>query len=171
MGGVTMTPSQRQEEISKAYVHAVAAACGFAVGHWSQDHGGVDTTISADRALGQGPYSKPKVDLQLKATTQDVLRADHLVWSLDIAHYDKLRAVAQTPHLLVVLVLPEAADDSISHTIDALIIRKCAYWVNMTGMPEVTGQASKTVHIPRAQVLSPEGLTQILTRVSEGATL
>lgn len=166
-----MTPKQRQEEISKAYVHAVAAACGFAVGHWSQDHGGVDTTISAERALGRGPYSKPKVDLQLKATTQDVVREAHVTWSLEMAHYDKLRAPARVPHLLVVLVLPEDADDSVSHTIDALIIRKCAYWVNMTGMPEVSGQASKTVLIPREQVFSPEGLLQILTLVSEGASL
>ncbi|MCK6516747.1 DUF4365 domain-containing protein [Myxococcota bacterium] len=166
-----MTPNQQQEEIGKAYVHAVAAACGFAVGQWSQDQGCIDVTISADRVLGQGPYSKPKVDLQLKATTQDVVNEEHVAWSLDITHYDKLRANARVPHLLVVLALPDDAQDSVTHTIDALIIRKCAYWVNMTGMPEVTGQASKTVHIPRAQVLSPEGLTQILTRVSEGATL
>lgn len=166
-----MTPNQQQEEIAKAYVHAVAAACGFAVGHWSQDHGCIDVTISADRVLGQGPYSKPKVDLQLKATTLEVVKEDHVVWSLEVAHYDKLRANARVPHLLVVLALPDDARDGVRHTVDALIIRKCAYWVNMTGMVAVTGQVSKTVHIPREQVFSPEGLMEILTRVSEGAPL
>lgn len=166
-----MTPNQQQEEIGKAYVHAVAAACGFSVSQWSQDHGCIDTTISADRVLGQGPYSKPKVDLQLKATTQDVVKDEHIAWSLEMAHYDKLRARARVPHLLVVLALPDDARDGVRHTVDALLIRKCAYWVNMTGMPEVVGQGSKTVQIPREQVLSPEGLLQILTRVSEGASL
>lgn len=88
-----------------------------------------------------------------------------------MAHYDKLRARARVPHLLVVLALPDDARDGVRHTVDALLIRKCAYWVNMTGMPEVVGQGSKTVQIPREQVLSPEGLLQILTRVSEGASL
>ena len=96
-----MTPNQQQEEIGKAYVHAVAAACGFSVSQWSQDHGCIDTTISADRVLGEGPYSKPKVDLQLKATTQDVVKDEHIAWSLEMAHYDKLRARARVPHLLV----------------------------------------------------------------------
>lgn len=31
-----MTPEQQKEEISKAYVHAVAARSGFAAGLWSQ---------------------------------------------------------------------------------------------------------------------------------------
>jgi hypothetical protein len=49
-----VTPNQLQEEISKAYLHAVAAKCGYAVGKWEQDHGCVDTTVSAATALGNG---------------------------------------------------------------------------------------------------------------------
>jgi hypothetical protein len=164
-----MTPEQGQEEVSKAYVHAVAARCGFAIASWSQDHGGIDTTISAAAALGSGTLARPKVDLQLKATTQQgKVHAEYVSWTLAMPHYDALRAEpAMCPHLLVVLVLPDDFDDSVEHTVEHLIVRRCAYWVKMTGMPPATG-ASQTVRVPLGQVLSPAGLQDILTRISEG---
>jgi hypothetical protein len=60
-----MTPEQQQEEISKAYLHAVAAQCGFTVASWSQDHGGIDATVGAASTVGAGHVSRPKVDIQL----------------------------------------------------------------------------------------------------------
>lgn len=122
-----MTPEQQKEELSKAYIHAVAARCGFAVGHWSQDHGGVDTTIGAGGAPAPGGLSRPKIDIQLKCTSRtDVLKVDHLVWTLDRAHYDGLRARSHQPHLLVVLMLPEREEEWVEHTLDRLILRRCA---------------------------------------------
>lgn len=164
-----MTPNQLQEEISKAYLHAVAAKCGYAVGKWEQDHGCVDTTVSAATALGNGTLVKPKVDVQLKATTrQEVERGDFLSWQLDASHYDQLRSPAQLPHLLVVLLLPSDVSHSVEHTVDQLVIRRCAYWVKMTGMPPATVERP-TVRLPKANVFSPEALRQILTAVSERA--
>lgn len=84
-----MTPEQRQEEISKAYAHAVAASCGFSIGTWTQDHGCVDTTIGAASTLGEGTIARPKVDIQLKATRrQDLERDTHFCWRLDRDHYN-----------------------------------------------------------------------------------
>jgi hypothetical protein len=40
---LAMTPEQHKEEISKAYLYAVAARCAFKVGTWTQDSGGLDT--------------------------------------------------------------------------------------------------------------------------------
>lgn len=109
------------------------------------------------------------MDVQLKATTQQKLEHDDFVsWTLDIQHYDSLRAPATSPHLLVVLLLPENADDSIEHTVEHIRIRRCAYWVKMTGMEEVTGQATKTVRLPRTNVFSPEALDAILAQISRG---
>jgi len=164
-----MTPQQRQEEISKAYLHAVAASCGFTVGTWSQDHGCIDATVGAASPIGAGHLSRPKVDIQLKATTQaDLERDDYVSWTLEIDHYDSLRAEAHVPHLLVVLLLPEDVDQSVEHTVDHLLIRRCAYWVKMTGMGAETGR-SKTVRLPKANVFSPQALKTILDAISRGA--
>lgn len=165
-----MTPEQLKEEVSKAYVHAVAARCGVAVANWTQDHGCLDTTLRAAAAIGGGHLQKPKVDIQLKATTRtDVEHEDHIAWSLEIGHYDQLRATALVPHLLVILLLPPNLEDSVQHTAEQLVLRRCAYWVTMTGMetaPE--GQKSRTVHVPKSQPFSPDGLREILSTVSRG---
>ncbi len=161
---------QLQEEISKAYLHAVAAKCGFAVAAWTQDHGGVDTTIGAASIVGAGCLARPKVDIQLKATTvQDIEHDDFVSWTLALEHYDSLRAAAICPHLLVVLLLPRNIDKSVEHTTEQLVIRRCAYWVKMTGMPPARpGAKSQTVRLPKMQVFSPDGLRDILTRISQG---
>jgi hypothetical protein len=165
-----MTPEQRQEEISKAYLHAVAAKCGFAVGTWSQDHGCLDTTVGAEATVGSGHLVRPKVDLQLKATRQQgVEHDDYISWKLEIDHYDSLRAPATLPHLLVVLLLPDDIELSVEHTSEQLVLRRCAYWVNMTGMEAAdAGQKTKTVHLPKTQLFSPSALTAILEKISEG---
>jgi len=167
-GELAMTPEQRQEEISKAYVHAICAACGFTVGTWSQDHGGIDTSIRSGSSVGQGHLAKPCIDVQLKATTQNKLKRErHLSWQLERAHYDKLRAASAAPHLLVVLLLPDLLEDSIEHTVDRLLIKKCAYWVRMTGM-EDREQKNITVKLPLENLFSPEQLKTIMEKVSRG---
>lgn len=165
-----MTPEQRKEEISKAYLHAVAAQCGYAVGKWSQDHGCLDVTVGAAASVGTGHLARPKVDIQLKATTrQDLEHEGFISWVLDIDHYDALRAPAHVPHLLVVLLLPEDIDDSVEHTAEQLVLRRCAYWVRMTGMEEAEpGQKTKTVRLPKDQLFSPDALTSIMEKISRG---
>ena len=158
-----MTPNQRKEEISRAYVHAIAGACGFAVGAWSQDHACIDTTIS-----GPSP-KKAKLDLQLKATSQgSAVKADHISWQVSRAHYEQMACVeVSAPHYLVVLVLPEDAERSVEHTVEQLAVRRCAYWIKMTGMPPVAVD-SPTVQIPKAQVFSPEALAAAMTAAERG---
>lgn len=165
-----MTPEQRQEEISKAYLHAVAAKCGFAVGTWSQDHGCLDVTVGAAAPVGTGHLAGPKVDIQLKATTrQDVEHESFVSYAIEIDHYETLRARAFVPRLLVVLLLPNDVEQSVEHTVDHLLVRRCAYWVTMTGMPAAEpNQKTKTVRLPKNQIFSPDQLTSILEKISKG---
>ncbi|OJT25320.1 hypothetical protein BO221_11790 [Archangium sp. Cb G35] len=163
-----MTPEQQKEELSRAYVHAVAARCGFAVGSWSQDQGCVDVSIGASSALGGGTLEDPRLDLQLKCTSDGRhLYEDHIVWQLTRTHYDKLRARSSIPKLLVVLVLPELETQWVEHGTEALILRRCAYWLSMAGLPPTTSEF-KRVRLPRANVFSPEQLMSMMERVSRG---
>lgn len=164
-----MTPEQQKEEISKAYIHAVAARCGFAVAYWSQDHGRIDMTLSAGGVVGSGLKARPKLDLQLKCTGRQDLSGDGFVsWTLERDHYDDLRRCATTPHILVVLLLPADMNDWISHTNDQLILRRCAFWLNLSGMdPRETDTV--TVRVPLTQPFSPDQLAAMMARVSAGA--
>src|SRR5690606_9414508 len=114
---------------------------------------------------------RPKIDIQLKATRQQgIEHGEYISWSLEIDHYDSLRASATVPHLLVVLLLPKDVEESIEHTAEQLVLRRCAYWVMMTGMEAApAGQQTKTVRLPKDQLFSPQALTDLLEKVSQGA--
>jgi hypothetical protein len=63
-----MTVRRQKEEMSRAWLAAVAGACGYALAHWTQDQDCIDATIGAPGILGGGHLADPNLDLQLKAT-------------------------------------------------------------------------------------------------------
>jgi hypothetical protein len=163
-----MTPEQQKEEISKAYIHAVVAKCGYKLGTWSQDSGLLDVTIGAAGIVGTGTIAAPKIDLQVKCTSdQTNVHEEFISWELEVAHYEILRAKTAAPHLLVVLVLPEEEPKWIEHAVDQLLLRRCAYWVRLTGHPPVATK-TKTVRLPVANVFSPDALAGMMEKLSKG---
>jgi hypothetical protein len=163
-----VTPKQQREELSKAYVAAVAARCGFKLGVWSQDDDCLDVTVGAAGVLGGGTLAGPKLDLQLKASNDPShVHSEHISWSLSRDHYDILRGKALSPRILVVLVLPVKEDDWLHHSAESLILRRCAYWESLRGRDAIEGLAgSTTVHIPRTNIFSPLTLRELMEKVS-----
>ncbi|MCB9567807.1 MAG: DUF4365 domain-containing protein [Myxococcales bacterium] len=150
-----MTPKQRKEEFSKAYVQAIAAACGFTVGTWSQDHGCIDVTLRSPE--------KASIDLQLKASSREnIAHGGHLSVQVERTHYDQMRAerVSQ-PHYLVLLWMPKDEDAWLSQSQEELVLRKCAYYVLMTGKPPATAD-DPTVQVPLSQVFTAQALKSIM---------
>lgn len=168
-----MTPQQQKEQISVGYVHVLAARNRYKLGHWTVDDGCLDVTIGTSGTLGGGEISAPKLDLQLKATSDpSVVHKGFISCELPVDHYDQLRARASTPKLLVVLVLPPDEDRWVEHSVDELVLRRCAYWEKMTGKPPAdAGQRSITVRVPTANVFSPEGLRGLMERLSRAEVL
>jgi len=54
----------------------------------------------------------------------------------------------------------------LSHSEEALISRRCAYWVSLRGAPESQNKTHQTVYLPKSNVLSVESLLALLTRFS-----
>lgn len=162
-----MTPKQQREEISKAYVAAVAARAGCKLAHWSQDSGCLDVTVGTAKSFGAG-LAPPKLDLQLRASSKPDREHDGCIaWSLQRSHHDLLRRRAQIPHILVALVLPEHEADWVVHGDGELCMRRCAYWIHLLGEPAIAaGKESTTVHIPTSQIFSPNTLLELLERSS-----
>jgi hypothetical protein len=167
-----MTPEQQREELSKAYVAALAARCGFKLGTWSQDGDCLDVTIGAP-SVGVGTLARPKLDLQLKSSSDPShVHNEHISWSLKRAHYDHLRQESHVPILLVVLVLPAESSDWLSHSPEELVMRRCAYWENLRGREPISGNAgSTTLHIPKANLFSPKNLEAMMAKIRRGEAL
>jgi hypothetical protein len=167
-----MPPRDIESELSYAYLHAVASSAGVAcqVTTRSHDNLGIDAALSLSRDFGaDAPLTDVTLHIQLKATVKPPSRqAGRLsYWLDDLGEYNRLRqSTAVPPRLLAVLFLPADPAEWLSHSTEALALRQCAYWLSLLGAPPTTNQAGQTVYFPEQQVISPEGLVALFSRVA-----
>jgi hypothetical protein len=119
--------------------------------------------LAEDSVLTQFP-----VEVQLKATGQVPAEQDaKYSYSMKMKNHDELRSTnTGAPQLLVVLFLPQDAETWLVHSEDCLVARRCAYWVSLRAAP-ASDQDSKTVYLPRANLLSVDRLRELMTRFSK----
>ena len=159
-----LTSPDREEALSRAYAHAVAAQAGYITAVYDQDRDGVDIRIQAGGAM------RPALELQLKATV-NLGGADdegYFDYPLKIRNYNLLCIPTQTPRLLVVLDLPKEEDQWMSITSDELVLRRRAYWLNLRGYEESNNQTSVTVRIPETNVFNVENLHDLMKQSRSG---
>ncbi len=75
MQGDDVTENEQKQQLSVAYVHAVAARAGYACQLIAVDNDSIDVQIAARGFVHQTAVVRsPKIDVQLKATAQPVLK-------------------------------------------------------------------------------------------------
>lgn len=159
-----LTSADREEALSRAYVDAVAAGAGYIVATMNFDRDGIDVEIRAGGAL------RPCLDLQLKATINlGEANGGEFRFPLKRRNYDLLRLPTMVPRLLVVLSLPADESEWLSVTAEQLILRRCAFWANLTGLPETVNKDSDTVSILEKNLFDVEGLKALMKDASNGA--
>ena len=158
-----LTVPDQEELLSKAYAHAVAARAGFVTAVYEKDRDGIDLRIQA------GGDMRPALELQLKATVNLHDVGDNRVaFPLPRRNYDLLRIETQTPRLLVVLDLPEDPLNWTTITVDELVIRHRAYWLNLLGWDETNNETSVTVRIPKQNLFDVDGLKALMEQSRTG---
>ena len=163
MTDALLTVQDREEELSRAYVHAVAARAGYTTVPPGIDRDGIDLGIRAG-----GPM-RPGLDLQLKATVNlGEARDEHYHFPLPAKNYELLRIDTMAPRLLVVLDLPRAEELWLTITPENLVMRRCAYWLSLRGLEERENVSSVTVRIPVANVFNVENLRSLMEQAREG---
>ena len=162
-----MTENEQKQQLSIAYVHAVAARAGYACQVINIDNDSIDVQLAARGFVHEKAVLRsPKIDVQLKATSQPVLKESHLSFTLPIKNYNELREPVLVPRILVVLLLPE--DDALwlVQSEDAMITKHCAYWMALLGRSETGNQRSVTVQLPREQQFTVPILRSLMERVA-----
>lgn len=166
-----------ESELSYAYLHAVASKAGMACtpAGRHEDSNGVDAQVTAWGPFTGGGYiTEVTMKIQLKATV--AVPADngtHLSYSLQgIDRYDDLRSNALgVPRFLVVLFLPTADTDWLVHSVDSLILKRCAYWVSLRNAPPTTNSTATTVYLPKGQIFGPGQLVNLAAQLSHGTPI
>ncbi len=161
-----MELNQRKELFSKAYVRAVAAVAGCSVNQPEDDYDSTDLRIKA-RSI-EGAVSYPQLDLQLKCTSKYVLDADCIRYPLILKNYNDLRINCQIPRILVLVVVPENLADWIQQSEQEMLIKSCAYWVSLRGLPVTQNIKSVTVEFPRSNLFTVKAIESMMQRISQG---
>ncbi|MEG4807873.1 DUF4365 domain-containing protein [Microcoleus sp. F8-D3] len=160
-----MELNQRKELFSKAYVRAVTAVVGCSVDQPENDYDSVDLCI---KAVDRDPMQPHRLELQLKCTSRDVLDAQCVRYPLNVKNYNDLRVTAFIPRLQVVVLVPENIGEWIQQSEQEMLLRHCAYWVSLRGMPETRNTNRITVELPRRNHFTPQALESIMQRISKG---
>ena len=161
-----MTDEHRMEQLSRAYVQAVAAVCGCTCSRPEPDYG-IDLVLRQVRLVGERfvPVGR-QLELQLKSTTSATITADHVLYDLDVRTYDLLRrATRHFPLFLVVLVLPADRAEWLAHSEDRLELRRCAYWLSLRRESPTMNTRTVRVSIPRRNQFTPAELERIMEAV------
>lgn len=168
----SMTENEQKQQLSVAYVHAVAARAGFACQVIHVDDDSIDVQIAAKGIVHhKSVLRSPKIDIQLKATAQSVLKDDHLAFPLPVKNYNDLREEVLVPRILVVLLLPDNNALWLEQSEDQMISRSCAYWTALLGQPATTNQSTVSVHLLRLQQFTVASLRSLMEKISRKESL
>ena len=158
-----LTDNDIEEALSRVYVQAVAARAGYSTADYSLDRDGVDILIQASGMM------RPAIALQLKATINLGKPSEGFFhYRLRSKNYNLLCEPTQTPRLLVVLDLPRDQAQWLTVTPDELVLRRSAYWLNLTGHDETENRSSVTVLIPEQNLFNVDNLQTLMEQSREG---
>jgi hypothetical protein len=164
-----MAANEQKQQLSVAYVHAVAARAGYACQVQHVDDDSIDVQVAARGWIHeQSVCVSPRLDLQLKATALPPLAGDHLPFPLPVKNYNDLRGLTLVPRVLVVLHLPLDSSNWIEQSESEMQSRHCAYWLSLFQQPETQNSSTVTVHLPRQQMLTVDALRGLMEGVSRG---
>ena len=160
-----MTPNMQKEQLSLAYIRAVAATVGYQVTRPEPDVDSVDGVLMA--SFGR----RPRIEFQAKATTQDILRGDALRFPLPVKNYNELRADTRTPRILIVFLMPADKSQWLRQTNDELCLQRCAYWLSLENYSATINAETVTVPIPVLNVFDSNQLEDLMEKAERGETL
>jgi hypothetical protein len=141
--------SWQKEQVSRAYVHALATQGGYTIGEWNVDKDGVDVTLRSRGLM---------IDIQLKCTQNPRTTRDGFCFDLDIETYDKLRHPERSaPGHLALLIVPPDLGRWVTHQEDSIVLACHGYWASLQGMQAVGGKTT-TIRLPRQQELTAKAM-------------
>lgn len=168
-----LNDNNKKAELSYAYLHAVAASAGFGCGYTTRhlDGCGVDAQVDISEKLDPNAiltdFSLP---FQLKATSTELALVEgKFSFPLDVGQYDKLRkTTVSIPKLVVLMALPEDAEEWLTVSENELIARRCARWTTLKGAPETRNTNTTAVRFDADRILTPKALREIARRIAIG---
>lgn len=142
--------SWQKEQLSVAFVHAIATRGGYTIGNWNVDKDGVDVTLR-HRGL--------MVDLQLKCTCSPIQTREGYSYPLDASTYDKLRERERSaPGYLGLVIAPRDVEEWIKHDPKEVLLACHGYWARIQDRDDPATGETKSITLPDLQVLDTDAM-------------
>jgi hypothetical protein len=163
-----LTENHIKEGLSRAYILAVAHRAGFNVSVREFDYG-IDGTFhdvkSRDGRLVESGFP---LDFQAKASETWTIEDGHVVYDLEAKTHRDLTDAEGGPRILVLLTLPPDAREWLGISDEALVLKRCAWWLSLRGEAPTTNKETQRVRIPVTQRFDVGALTAMMKRVKAG---
>ncbi|MGI2906403.1 DUF4365 domain-containing protein [Tolypothrix sp. VBCCA 56010] len=116
-----------------------------------------------------GSICSPRLELQLKSTSTDVLDENAIRYPIKLKNYDDLRITNfAIPRILVVILIPENLADWLQQSEQELCMKYCGYWVSLRGMPQTQNSTTVTITIPKTNQFTVVALQSIMQGIGQG---
>ncbi len=144
----------QMEQLSIAYVSAIAADANWKVGKYNIDTGSVDGLLEPASRKTYGTFK-----FQLKSTGRGIVKEKVIIYDLDVDNYNDLCwADDSFPHILIFMLMPENSTDRVYQTTEELRLRHCCYWESFADKEESSNCKTVRVEIPKVNVFNSDYL-------------
>ncbi|GAA6621701.1 DUF4365 domain-containing protein [Scytonema sp. NUACC26] len=121
-----MDINQQKEQFSNTYLQAVATVAGYSLYKPSVDDNSIDLGIAAKGETGR--IRAPRLELQLKSTSRDILKDKLIRYPLILKNYNNLRMTdIAIPRILIVVLIPDNLANWLKQSEEELCLRHCGY--------------------------------------------
>ena len=164
-----LTDNHVKEGLSRAYILAVAHRAGHNCSLLREFDYGIDGTFHDVKVRdGRRVESGFAIDFQAKASEACEVGEQRVAYHLAAKNHRDLAEAEGTPRILIVLALPPDPEDWLRISADALIMKRCAWWISLRGHPPTQNKEKQRIEIPRAQVFDVAALRAMMQRVKAG---
>lgn len=170
-----MTKARRMEDLSVAYLSAIAAQASVDFESIRHDEDSVDCMLKKVVVLEGGSQFRSSLHVQLKSTSSKNLYSigqNVITYQLKKKNYNDLRKRGTNEIILCLLILPEESEKPwVECTDDELLLYGRMYWCSLRDKPDATQEDRVPVKLPKDQFLDPNTLDTLMNRVAGGDLL
>lgn len=167
-----MTEEHQKEEMSKAYVIAVAAHAGATSDFYDKDYGMDGRICDISHKNSRFSQNGFGIDFQLKATTNIVDQSNVWSYDLEVKNYnDLIETEVGTPRILVVYYIPKEKSEWLKINNNGTLLKHYALWCSLKGKKETDNKSTIRIELPKRNIFTPNELKRLLCLVKDGADL
>ncbi len=167
-GDEQLTEPDIKEQISTAYLQAMSSDAGIICWLAGKDYGidGRFKDVEYDSIRKRYNETGFGIDFQVKASVNVQNKKGYIVYDLEVKNYlDLIKTNIGSPRMLILYSMPRERNEWVHIDEDRLVLKKCAWWCSLKGLPAVVNRERVRIRIPDNQILTSDELVRLMKNV------